>query len=68
MRQELAEWAEEADQLSPQRRGGADSSGPSEFATLRYEHHRDPQETLRVRLRESAGTRVRYGYVGRRSC
>ena len=30
--------------------------------TLRYEHHRDPQEALRVRLRELAGSRVRYGY------
>jgi putative transposase len=31
-------------------------------ATLRYEHHRDPQDALRVRLRELAGSRVRYGY------
>ena len=31
-------------------------------ATLRYQHHRDPQEALRVRLRELAGSRVRYGY------
>jgi len=30
--------------------------------TLRYEPHRDPQDALRVRLRELAGTRVRYGY------
>jgi transposase InsO family protein len=30
--------------------------------SLRYEHHRDPQEALRVRLRELAGSRVRYGY------
>lgn len=30
--------------------------------TLRYEHHRDRQEALRVRLRELAGSRVRYGY------
>jgi len=30
--------------------------------TLRYEHHRDPQDALRVRLRELAGSRVRYGY------
>jgi putative transposase len=29
---------------------------------LRYEHHRDPQDALRVRLRELAGSRVRYGY------
>ena len=33
-----------------------------ERATLRYLHHRDPQEALRVRLRELAGSRVRYGY------
>jgi putative transposase len=30
--------------------------------TLRYQHHRDPQEALRIRLRELAGSRVRYGY------
>ncbi len=30
--------------------------------TLRYQQHRDPQEGLRVRLRELAASRVRYGY------
>src|ERR1700722_18073980 len=30
--------------------------------TLRYDHHGDPQEVLRVRLPEQAGSRVRYGY------
>ena len=30
--------------------------------TFRYEHHRDRHEALRVRLRELAGSRVRYGY------
>ena len=35
---------------------------PVDRMTLRYEHHRDPQEALRVRLRELAGSRVRYGY------
>jgi putative transposase len=35
---------------------------PVERATLRYTQHRDPQEALRVRLRELAGSRVRYGY------
>jgi putative transposase len=30
--------------------------------TLRYRHRRDPQEGLRIRLRELAGSRVRYGY------
>ena len=35
---------------------------PVDRMTLRYEHHRDPQEALRVRLRELAGSRVRFGY------
>jgi putative transposase len=35
---------------------------PVNRATLRYQHRRDPQEALRVRLRELAGSRVRYGY------
>ena len=35
---------------------------PVERMTLRYQHHRDPQEALRIRLRELAGSRVRYGY------
>jgi Integrase core domain/HTH-like domain len=35
---------------------------PVERATLRYTHHRDPQEALRMRLRELAGSGVRYGY------
>jgi len=30
--------------------------------TLRYGHHRNPQEALRIRLRELAGSRMRYGY------
>jgi putative transposase len=30
--------------------------------TLRYEHHRERYEALRVRLQELAGSRVRYGY------
>jgi putative transposase len=30
--------------------------------SLRYQHHRDPQEGLRMRLRELAASRVRYGY------
>jgi putative transposase len=35
---------------------------PIERMTLRYQHHRDPQEALRMRLCELAGSRVRYGY------
>lgn len=30
--------------------------------TLRYHHHRDPQDALRARLRDLAASRVRYGY------
>ena len=59
MRRELAEWAEEVHQLSQRRAAGLI---PVNRATLRYEHHRDPQDALRVRLRELAGSRVRYGY------
>ena len=33
-----------------------------ERMSLRYEHRRDPQEALRIRLRELASSRVRYGY------
>jgi putative transposase len=58
MRRELAEWTQQAHDLS-QRRGGADSGRPGDPP---YEHHRDPQDALRVRLRELAGSRVRYGY------
>ena len=31
-------------------------------ASLRYQSHRDPQDALRMRLREVAATRVRFGY------
>ena len=30
--------------------------------TLRYQHHQERHEVLRGRLREFAGSRVRYGY------
>ena len=59
MRRQLAEWAEEVHRLSQRRAAGLI---PVNRATLRYEHHRDPQDALRVRLRELAGSRVRYGY------
>ena len=58
-RRELAEWAQQAHRLSQRR---AARLIPVDRMTLRYEHHRDPQEALRVRLRELAGSRVRYGY------
>ncbi len=32
---------------------------PVERMTLRYEHHRDPQETLRIPLKELVGSRLR---------
>jgi transposase InsO family protein len=35
---------------------------PVDRMTLRYLHYRDPQEALWIRLRELAGSRVRYGY------
>jgi putative transposase len=59
LRRELAEWAQAVHQLSQRRVAGLI---PIERGTLRYAHHRDPQEALRVRLRELAGSRVRYGY------
>lgn len=35
---------------------------PIQLATLRYRSRRDPQTALRIRLRELAGSRVRFGY------
>jgi putative transposase len=55
----LAEWAQAVHALSQRR---VARLIPIERMTLRYLHHRDPQEALRVRLRELAGSRVRYGY------
>lgn len=58
-RRELAEWAQQAHRMSQRR---VAQLIPVERMTLRYQHHRDPQEALRIRLRELAGSRVRYGY------
>jgi putative transposase len=58
-RRELAEWVQQVHRLSQRR---VARLIPVERMTLRYEHHRDPQEALRIRLRELAGSRVRYGY------
>jgi hypothetical protein len=33
-------------------------------STLRYQDHRDRQEALRIRLRDLAASRVRFGYAG----
>ena len=60
LRRELAEWAVEVHQLSQRR---AARLIPVDRATLRYEHHRDPRDALRVRLGELAGSRVRMGIV-----
>ena len=35
---------------------------PIERMTLRCKPYRGPEEALRIRLRELAGSRVRYGY------
>jgi putative transposase len=59
VRRELAEWAQQAHAHSQRR---VAKLIPIERMTLRYEAHRDPQEALRIRLRELAGNRVRYGY------
>jgi hypothetical protein len=48
MRRELAEWAQQAHDLSQRHAAGLI---PVNRASLRYEHHRDPQDALRVRLR-----------------
>jgi putative transposase len=58
-RRELAEWAEQVYALSQRH---AARLIPVPRMTLRYEHHRERHEALRVRLRELAGSRVRYGY------
>ena len=58
-RRELAEWAQQVHRLSQRR---VARLFPIERMTLRYKHHRDPQEALRIRLRELAGSQVRYGY------
>ena len=55
----MAEWVQQVNQLSQRR---VARPIPIERMTLRYEHHRDRQEALRIRLRELAGSRVRYGY------
>jgi transposase-like protein len=58
-RRELPEWVQQVHQMSQRR---VAQLIPMERMTLRYEHHRDRQEALRIRLRELAGSRVRYGY------
>jgi hypothetical protein len=54
-----AEWAPAGPPSQPAAGG---ELTPVDRMTLRYLHHRDPQEALRVRFGELAGSRVCYGY------
>lgn len=58
-RRVLARWAQAAYQASEQRVSGLVLMQRS---TLRYQGHRDRQEALRLRLKEPAANRVRFGY------
>jgi len=55
----LARWAQVTYQVSERR---VSRLLPMARASLRYQGHRDPQEALRMRLRELAAARVRFGY------
>ena len=55
----LARWAQVAYQASERR---VSRLVLIRRSTLRYQGHRDRQEALRMRLRELAATRVRFGY------
>ena len=55
----LARWAQVAYQASERR---VSRLVLIQRSTLRYQGHRDRQEALRMRLRELAATRVRFGY------
>jgi putative transposase len=55
----LARWAQTTYQVSERR---VSRLVPMARASLRYQGHRDPQDALRMRLREVAAARVRFGY------
>jgi putative transposase len=55
----LARWAQAAFVVSERR---VARLLPVQWATLRYKSRRDPQTALRMRLRELAASRVRFGY------
>ncbi len=55
----MARWAQVTYQVSERR---VSRLLPLARATLRYRSHRDQQEGLRIRLRELAANRVRFGY------
>jgi len=58
-RRVLARWAQAAYQASERR---VSRLVLIQRSTLRYQGHRDRQEGLRIRLRELAASRVRFGY------
>ncbi len=58
-RRVLARWAQAAYQASERR---VSRLLLIQRSTLRYQGHRDRQETLRMRVRELAASRVRFGY------
>jgi putative transposase len=58
-RRELGRWTQAAFALSERR---VARLLPIQLATLRYRARRDPQLGLRMRLRELAANRVRFGY------
>jgi len=55
----LGRWAQAAYQMSERR---VSRLLPIPRSSLRYQSHRDRQEALRMRLREVAASRVRFGY------
>jgi putative transposase len=58
-RRVLARWVQAAYQASERR---VSRLVLIQRSTLRYQGHRDRQEALRMRLRELAANRVRFGY------
>ena len=58
-RRELGRWTQAAFVVSERR---VSRLLPIQLATLRYRSRRDPQTALRIRLRELAANRVRFGY------
>ena len=58
-RRELGRWTQAAFVVSERR---VSRLLPIQLATLRYRSRRDPQTALRMRLRELAANRVRFGY------
>ena len=55
----LARWAQTTYQVSERR---VSRLLPMARASSQYRSRRDPQEALRMRLRELAASRVRFGY------